>query len=210
VSPRINLLPLSYRKARARRRRVRIGATVAVVLLGVEAMTGMILYSRGARTRELMNAAAAAREATEEIRLKMKDPAQEAARLDQQLTLARRLRTTHHWSRLLSVFSQAAPSRVVLTAISTDPSRWSPSLSQSEKAVTKTGAGQPPPSLLTGLSLHGRAADYEDMTRFISNLQNAGAFASLSLKQARRDKYQERDVIVFELYCRWQQDERVR
>lgn len=203
MSPRVNLLPQSYRKAQARRRRIRIGATLAAVVLGAELIVGMVLYTRGARTREFLNAAAAARTSTEAVTEKIKGPTAEAALLNQQLRLARKLRTTHRWSRLLTVFGQAASTRVVLTAISTDPPRWSPNLSADEMAVTTVKAKQPSQGPLAGLSVHGRAADYEDLTDFISNLQAMEAFASLNLKQARRDKYLDRDVISFELQCRW-------
>lgn len=203
MSPPVNLLPQSYRQAQARRRRIRMGMAVAGMALGAELLVGMILYTRGARTRELLDAAATARASTEVIFQKMKAPAAESALLSQQLTLARKLRTTHHWSRLLNLLAQAASPRVVLTTVSTDPPRWSPNLGTAEIGLTPVKAGQPARNLLEGLNVQGRAADYEDLTEFISNLQNAGAFASLNLLQARRDAYLEHDVISFELQCRW-------
>lgn len=199
----VNLLPQAYIKAQARRRRIRIGTALAAVLLSTELFAGLMLHARAGRTRELQAAAQAAREETQTAQQKMKVPAQEEALLGQQLSLARKLRTRHRWSRLLSVFSEAASSRVMLTAICTDPPKWSPALGLSETTPVAAKAGAEAPALLAGLNVRGVAGDYDDLTRFISQLQKAGAFASLSLKDARRDKHMERDVVSFELQCRW-------
>ncbi len=202
MSLSVNLLPGAYRRAQTRRRRIRLGAAIAAVLLSTELMIGLALHARAGKTRELADAAAAARAATAVIGQKMKAPTEESALLNQQLTLAMRLRTTHRWSRLLGAFAQAASPRVVLTSISTDPPRWTPGMGLDGQVTAKTG-GASPQGLLAGLSARGYAADYDDLTRFIGNLQAAGAFASLELREAKRDKYMEQDAISFELQCRW-------
>lgn len=199
----VNLLPQAYRQAQARRRRIRVGVTCVVVMLSLEVMVGLVFHVRAGRARELLAAARTARTSAESIRQKMKAPAQEATLLAQQLTLARKLRTTHQWSRLLGLLAQSASSRVTLVAVATDPPKWTQTLSLHETAAAPTRGKTEAPLLLEGLNVRGYAVDHDDLARFISRLQAADAFATLSLKEARRDKYMEQDVISFEIECRW-------
>ncbi|GMU20029.1 MAG: hypothetical protein AMXMBFR13_01300 [Phycisphaerae bacterium] len=201
--PNVNLLPQAYQQAQFRRYRFRIGLIMAVALLGAELFAGLILHARAGQTRELFAAARVAEADTRKIQEKLKDPARQAAQYEQKLILARRLRSTHYWSRLLGLLAQAAPARVTLTATATDPPRWS----------THLGSGEPPdqneksktalPPMLQGMVLRGYAADHSDLSRFIRNLHASSAFASIHLKEARRDRYMENEAIAFELQCRW-------
>ncbi|GMV98270.1 MAG: PilN domain-containing protein [Phycisphaerae bacterium] len=203
MTPEVNLLPASYRAAKVRRRRVRIGAAAACVLLGLELFGGLFLHIRAGRVRDLLGAATEARNETRLVRQKMKAPAQESAQLSQQLALARRLRTTHHWSRLLGVFAQAAADRTTLTAVSTDPPKWTPNLGAAEVAAARPDAKSDIPRVIEGLTVRGCAADHDDVSGFVSRLQAARAFASVNVLEVRRDKYLEKDVISFEIRCRW-------
>ena len=203
MKPSVNLLPLSYRRAQTRRRRVRLGIALGGVLLSAELFSGLLLDARAERTRELVEASKTARSATASVRQRMEGPARESSLLAQQLALARKLRTTHSWSRLLGVFAQAASSHVFLTSISTEPARWSPALEPHVRAGTSAKTGQVTPGLLQGLTVSGYAGDYEELSKFVKGLQEIKAFASLSLKEARKDKYLDQEVVSFDLQCHW-------
>lgn len=198
----VNLLPQNYVRAQLRRRRIRLGVMCGAILLGLELLAGISLHLRAGRTRELRATTQATQATIQAIQRKMDAPRAESDLLSRQLSLARRLRTTHHWSRLLALFSQAASTHVILTEMSTIPPKWSPDLSE-ELLVTAEKNKAEPVVLLHGLTVRGCAADYEELTQFISQLQALEAFASLNLREARRDKFLEQDVISFELQCRW-------
>lgn len=200
MTPSVNLLPPAYRASQARRHRFRLGVAIGAALLGVELFAGFILHTRAGRTREMLDAAQTARAATAQVRQKMQGPAAEAKALTDQLVLAQKLRTTHYWSRLFGQLTVAAASGVTLTAITTEPGRWSPSL-DADAANNKNSS--PPPALLTGLSVRGYATDYPELAAFVKGVQDAKAFATLNLREARRDKYLDQDVLSFELECRW-------
>lgn len=203
MSLAVNLLPLSYRQARMRHRRIRLCAAISAALLTAELFVGLLLHARAGRVRDLLAAADAARATAQTVRLKMTAPTQEAAVLGQQLALARRLRTTHHWSRLLGVYSNATGSQITLTAVSTDPARWSPSLGAAEMNVAPTKGKTEAPRVLEGLTVRGCAKDHMDVSNFIKSVNEAKAFETLNLLDVRRDKYMDQDVIAFEIQCRW-------
>ena len=203
MTPSVNLLPQSYRQTQARRHRFRLWLAVGAALLGAELFAGFLLHAHAGRTREMLDAAQAARTATGQVKKRMETPAAESKALAQQLALAKKLRTTHYWSRLFGQLTVAASSGVTLTAISTDPARWSAVL-DADAGTNATGkSGAPAPALLTGLTVRGFATDYEELAAFVKGVQNANAFASLNLREARRDKYLEQEVVSFELQCRW-------
>jgi len=201
MTPSVNLLPQSYRQAQARRHRFRQGLAIGAALLGGELFAGFILHTRAGRTREMLDAAQAARTATAQVRKKMEIPAAESKALAQQLALARKLRTTHYWSRLFGQLTVAASTGVTLTAVSTDPARWSAMLDAD--ATTSAKDSQAGPTLLTGVTVRGYAADYQELAAFVKGVQDANVFAGLNLREAKRDKYLEQDVVSFELQCRW-------
>jgi hypothetical protein len=203
MMPSVNLLPQAYRRAQVRRRRFRMGLAIGAGLLGMELFAGFILHTRAGRTRELLDAAQTAKSATVLVKKKMETPAAESKLLGQQLALARKLRTTHAWSRLLGQLAAAASPRVTLTAVTTDPARWTAGLDADVAVGATPKSGASNTAMLTGLTVRGYAGDYEELAEFVKGVQAANAFASLSLREARRDKYLEQDVVSFELQCRW-------
>lgn len=203
MMPSVNLLPQAYRQAQMRRKRFRMGLAIGAGLLGIELFVGFILHTRAGRTRELLDAAQTARMAAVQVKKKMEIPAAESKLLAQQLALARKLRTTHAWSRLLGQLATSTSPRVTLTAVTTEPARWSASLEADLMIGATPKAGVPSTPLLTGLTVRGYAGDYEELAAFVKGVQMSNAFASLSLREARRDKYLDQDVVSFELQCRW-------
>lgn len=199
---RINLLPGDYRASRKRARRLRLGLICASVLLGAEIATALVLHLRAHDTRRMLDAAQAAREMTRTVRQELERPTQQAEMLGRQIALAERLRSKHHWSRLLGALSQAMPDNVVLTTLSTDPAQWTSAL----KPVLASASGQVQGQgrkLVEGVILNGRAADHADLAALVAALHASGVFESVDLRQARREKYLEHEAIVFELNCRW-------
>jgi Tfp pilus assembly protein PilN len=127
--------------------------------------------------------------------------------------LAQRLRTTHHWSRLLATLAEKVPERVVLTSVKTDPVRWTRGVHKEnldtaerirKQALEKSKDHSPPlKSMLNGMSIRGYAADYRDLSALTASLNGCGAFNIVDLKEARRGEYLGRDVVQFELKCQW-------
>ena len=205
MTVKVDLLPQSYRKARRRRTRCRLGVAVGVTLLIAELCVGIVLHARTAKTRGLLAQARNAHEAAESMRHKLAAPAQEAALLRQQVTLATRLRATHRWSRLLGLLGNATPEKVVLTGVATSPPRWIPQRGKSsEKSAGRRSRKSPEAKpMVDGIVIRGCAADHDDLSKFMAALQESGAFASIDLKDARRDQFLTQDAIVFDLRCQW-------
>jgi hypothetical protein len=203
VRPRVNLLPQSYLRGLKRRRHVRLGVAVGAALLGAELFGGFALHTRAGKTRELLDEARTTQAATDLVKAKMEAPTRESEQLTRQLGVARKIRATHRWSRLLGALAKASSPRVTLTAISTDPPKWAASLDPDARTSAEAAAGSGAPSLLAGVTVRGYAADYEELSKFAKGVQAANIFASVSLLDARRDRYLEHDVLSFELRCRW-------
>jgi Tfp pilus assembly protein PilN len=213
MTPRINLLPVAYLETKRQTRRCRRGVLVIASLLIGELITGLYVHQRAEETRSDLAAAEAARFAVQEMKSQLLKPKQELEVLEQQVQLAEHLRVTHHWSRLLATLAEQVPDRVVLTSVKTDPARWTRSIYKEEVDKTEVsrrqaidkGKDQPPPlrSMLAGLNIRGYAVDYRDLSAMTASLNDCGAFHTVDLKEARRGQYRGRDVVQFELDCRW-------
>jgi Tfp pilus assembly protein PilN len=205
MTVRINLLPESYRQHRRRSTRFRIMMIGGVALLAAELCVGLTLHLRTAKTRELLDEAQKTNDAAETANKRLTVPAREAARLGEQVTLATELRTTHYWSRLLAMLGDATPDRVILAGIATDPPRWS----KVREKVPERGSGPKTDKsaeakpLIKGIVINGFAVDHDDLAKFMSALQAAEAFASIDLKDFRRDTVLSQEAVAFELRCQW-------
>lgn len=205
MTVKVNLLPASYRQARRRRGRFRLVIGIGAALLVAELGAGVVLHLRTAKTRDLLDQAGRAREAAQAMEKRLTSPERKAALLRQQVALATELRTTHRWSRLLTILGNATPEKVVLVAIATNPPRWMP---RRDRAQTKEprGRSEEPPEAkpsIKGIVLNGYAADHDDLGKFMASLRASGAFASIDLKDFRRDQFLSQDAIMFELRCHW-------
>ena len=213
MTPKINLLPASYLQAKRQHRRCRRGALVISLLLLGELAVGLYVHRQASETRSHLAAAEAARFAAQEMKTQLVEPRRQLNALEQQVELAERLRMTHHWSRLLALLGDTLPERVVLTRLATDPPRWQKAVYKEkpdpQTRLRKKAFGQdkdePPPlkSALNGLHLLGYAADSRDLSALTATLNGSGAFNRVDLKEARRGQYLGRDVIQFEVNCRW-------
>lgn len=193
----VNLLPLAHLRRRQHHRRFRIAVFAGALLLGAELIAGIIVHGKAERARELFAAADTARQNIAATRREAEEPKRQAQRLSREVALAERLRTKHRWSRLMASMSEAIPSRVVLSTISTDPPQWPVNI------LNDLNAGRGSRPILSGVRLTGQAIDHQDLTAFMSAIHASNLFASLDLRQARRERVQERDAILFELECRW-------
>lgn len=205
VTVKVNLLPEAYQRNRRHDRRFRVGLAVGVTLLVAELCTGLTLHLRADKTRSLLGQAEKARAATEAVKRKLVDPTREWDLVSQQIGLATRLRTTHRWSRLLAVLAEAVPEKVVLTAVSTTPPKWSSSLSQKSKERPRRKAKDATEvkRVLEGIVVRGHAADHDDLAKFMAAIQASNAFASIDLVDARRDPFLGQQAIGFELQGHW-------
>src|SRR5690606_15681732 len=121
----------------------------------------------------------------------LEEPAETARELTSQIELAEKLRTKHHWSRLLTAIGQATPERVVISSIETSPPQWNPSA----RAYPVQSSGNAKaridlPPVLTGVVIKGHAADHPDLSAFMAEVHASGLFRAMDLKEARRDKLQ--------------------
>jgi len=207
------LLPAGYLQAKRQNRRCRRGSLVIGLLLIGELAAGLVIHRQAAQTRNHLAAAEAARFAAQEMKSQLIEPRQKLKVLEQQVELAERLRTTHHWSRLLAMIAEALPERVVLTSLATDPPRWTKAThkekadnqTRSKKSALSQNKNEPPQlkTVLNALRIRGYAADYRDLSVLTATLNGCGAFNRVDLKEARRGQYLGRDVVQFEVNCRW-------
>jgi Tfp pilus assembly protein PilN len=205
MSTQVNLLPGAYIRGRRHHRRFRVAVFIGCLLLGAELIAGIVVHGRAERTRELYAAADLARQNSASTRRDLEDPRREADRLGLEVRLAERLRTKHRWSRLLGTLAHITPNRVMLTSISTDPPRWAPNIlgTIATGAVEVSGPGRPARALLRGVTLIGQAVDHQDLATFMAAIHGTNIFASMDLRQARREKIGEQESIMFELECHW-------
>ena len=121
----VNLLPEAYRKARRHEKWFRRGVAIWAALMVVELCGGLALYLRAGERRDLLAATEKARDATQSLQQELAETTRQATLIETNIVLARQLRATHRWSRLLSSLSQVAPEGIVLHAMATDPPKWS-------------------------------------------------------------------------------------
>jgi Tfp pilus assembly protein PilN len=213
MTPRVNLLPTAYRQSKRQNRRCRRGALFIGLLLIGELAAGLYVHRQASETRAHLAAAEAAHFAAREMKAQLIQPRQKLQVLEQQVELAERLRTTHHWSRLLAMLGETLPERVVLTSLATDPPRWAKAVHKKKPdqktRIRSTLPGQnrnepaPLKSALNGVRVRGYAADYRDLSELTAILNGSGAFHMVDLKEARRGQYLGREVVQFEVDCRW-------
>lgn len=201
----VNLLPGLYVKRRRHHRRFRAAVLVGCVLLAVELGIGIVVHGRAERTRALYAAADMARLNITSTKKELDDPRRESERLGRQVQLAERLRTKHRWSRLLSTLSQITPGRVLITSISTDPPQWTAGLLAASSIVADTTATTKGPqrALIRGVRVTGRAIDHQDLAAFMASIHGTSTFATIDLRQARRERTGDQEAITFELECHW-------
>lgn len=209
---RVNLLPESYLRIRQRERRFKQGVLLGALLLVAEMAGGVALHMRARRVDEIVTRTGEIRQREERLRQKLKAPQQESERLDQEILLAEQLRSKHYWSRLLYTIGEITPEKVLLTSMSTNPSRWSKSLhrvaprDQPEPGAPTARSPEqrgPPPRLLLGMTLRGFAADHHAVAQFVTRVHDSQLFRALDLKETRRETLMGKQGVAFELVCHW-------
>jgi len=201
---KVNLLPMGYMKRRRHHRRFRVAVLAGSVLLGVELVAGIVVHGRAERTRELFAAGDLALQNIITTKKELDDPRHEAERLGREVHLAERLRTKHKWSRLMGTLARITPGRVLLTSIGTDPPQWTIGLLTNTNGGGDSGAGKGGgKSILRGVRLTGQAVDHQDLAALMAAIHGTNTFASLDLKQARRERIGDHEAINFELECQW-------
>lgn len=207
MTPSVNLLPQAYLRTRRHRQGFRLGVAIGIGLLLVELGIGLMLHVRTGRARELLAEAAEAEATAAALKPKLLAPVERAAALEQQVALASELRATHYWSRLLGLLAEAAPPRVVLSTVSTEPPKCPVPRAlpvRRSTGVTSEEEPEPPPlPSVTAVVVTGYAVGHDDLSTFVVALQASDAFASIDLRNARRADFMSRDAIAFELHCRW-------
>jgi Tfp pilus assembly protein PilN len=204
MTMKVNLLPAGYVKRRKHHRRFRAAVIVGSFLLALELVVGIVVHGRAERTRELYAAGDLARQNSITTKKELDDPRHEAERMGREVHLAERLRTKHRWSRLMATLTRITPARVLLTSIGTNPPQWTIGLLAGNNVGSTPGAGKVTARrILSGVRLTGQAIDHQDLAALMAAIHATNTFASLDLKQARRERIGDHETINFELDCEW-------
>jgi Tfp pilus assembly protein PilN len=180
------------------------------LLLGLELAAGLLLHSHAGNTRAYLDASIKAQAQLEQTERLMAGPLKHAERLEREVTLARRLRATHYWSRLLAAVAQHAPETVVFKSISTEPPRWTrPAAETTRRPAAAANTVKPPAEdadvgiTLNGVQVQGIAVEHRDLSELIAGVNQSGAFATVNLKEASRSPFLGQEAVSFQLECRW-------
>lgn len=200
----VNLLPISYRRARSHERWFRRGVAVWLGFVVVELVVGLCMNVRTVERHELTRAVAEAREAIGPLRHDLTVTNREAAHMARRVALSRELRTKHRWSRLLTVLANATPANVMLNGVRTDPAKW---LARRQFALRSRTIGEKeddaPAPALQGIVISGCATDHEALTRFMSRIHELHVFATIDLRRMTRDTFEDAETVSFELRAHW-------
>ena len=205
MTVQVNLLPGSYRKRRQHAKWFRRGVSIWVALMVVELCGGLVLYLRAGEKRDLLAAIDQSQNATADLERTLAQTTHQASLLNKNIVLAKQLRATHRWSRLLALLAQAAPDGIVLSSIATDPPKWSRTRQQAKLVKKNKGKNaeieaEPP---IKGAILSGYAADHEALSRFLSALHASGLFEAVDLQRMSRAQLQRQEAVSFELRGSW-------
>ena len=206
MTVQVNLLPESYRKARQHEKWFRRGVAVWVTFMAVELCVGLVLHYRTGEKRDLLAAIDQTRNATQSLKEELKEARHQASLIKKNIVLAKQLRATHRWSRLLASLAQAAPDGIVLSSIATDPPKWSRVRQQvgfAKKTKDKRVETDAEPPPIKGTILSGYAADHEVLSQFLSALHASELFDAVDLQRMRRDQLREQEAVAFALRGSW-------
>ena len=209
----VNLLPEAYRQARSHERWFQWGTAAGVALLTAELLVALLLYIRAGDKRDLLASTQETRGLLQSVNQEMAEKEGQAKLVQTNVTLAKELRATHHWSRLLAALARATPDDVTLSTLSTDPARWSSGgprsaavRSQSERdrptAKGKEEEARLAPSI-NGMVIRGYAVSHQSLGDLMTGLHKSGLFAGIDLQQMKRDQVDGREALAFELQGRW-------
>ena len=188
----VNLLPMTYHQARRREHWIQRGSAIGITLVLAELVVGFMLYCRAGDERSLREGIAKTRANGANVKTQVDTMAVEATQVRKNLVLAKQLRATHRWSLLLGALAQATPEGVVLSAINTQPTKWtrprtSPQPLNAPKA-RKDEPKPPPETPIDAIVITGHAGDHEALAKLTSNLHKAGIFANIDLRKMARDQ----------------------
>lgn len=177
----------------------------------LELLIGFTLYVRAGDRRSLESQLAEATLTADSLKTELASLLRDAALVDRSRGLAERLRAKHCWSRLLAGLSQATPDGVMLSGLSTTPSKWARPRAQAgtvRSGHEPNGRGEPmdapeKASTIEGLSIQGYAMHHEDLSRLMTGLRSAGLFSMIDLKGLERTEVQGREAIAFQLRVHW-------
>ncbi|MHC4798228.1 MAG: hypothetical protein ACYTF1_16465 [Planctomycetota bacterium] len=166
----MNLLPESYRQSRRHNRMFRMCLITGTILLSIELVVGLVFHLRADKTRNLFAEAEAIRKDAKALKSELAKPTHQHKLLTQQVTLAERLRSKHRWSRLFGMLAKSTPDTVVLSAVTTNPARWSPVLHKFIKQGlnTKVKRDKPVTKFIEGITIRGFAVDHASLYKLVS------------------------------------------
>ena len=201
----MNLLPGSYRQSRRHNRIFCMCLIICTTLLSIELVVGLVFHLRADKTRNLFAEAETIRKEAKALKSELAKPTRQYKLLTQQITLADRLRSKHRWSRLFGMLAKSTPDTVVLSAVTTNPAKWSPVLNKFVKQGpnTKVKRDKLMIKFIEGVTIRGFAVDHENLYKLVSAVNVSKMFASVELKDMRRDKYLDQEAIAFEIQCYW-------
>jgi Tfp pilus assembly protein PilN len=203
---RANLLPGEYRRRYDRAQHLRLWATVAVAVIGIELSLAVCLGYFAQSTRRARDAA---REMSVEKRATLARLAElnaERGALERQQERINSMRRKHRWSLVLSEIERDMPATVMLTSFESDPPRdalhRSVVVPQSKAKDAKPQ--EPPDTAATGLVIQGMATDHEAIASFLDALNEGMYLGRAELESTSRQPFLDGEGIAFTIRARWE------
>lgn len=215
-----NLIPMSLRIVRGRRRRLKawgIAVTAALLLLCLPVVFDRYLRVEASRLvarKEKLGGAVAG------LRQELTTLTAEADRTLVQLQRAQALRSKRAWSAMFATLARSMPEGCWLLSIATDPSRPTggrqrPASRSQRSRATANGKRKSDESKTTieapqRLKIAGYASNASEPHLFVANLKATGVFRDVSLETSRRELLPGQQAgpagaygFRFDLVCEW-------
>ena len=205
----VNLIPETVAHARRRRRRCRAWSLALLLAAGVCAVPVSVELSRHRRVQSLRDERQRVQADMEKTRDDLNRIGLEIQSLQAQKARADALRTKRPWTALFALLSRSLPDEMWLMSAATDPAA-PPRGHHDRTAQTdqpEHGDHDEPEVVILEaprrLVLDGYAIDYLSLLRFMSDLNRAEVFQTVSLTRAVDEPAFNATAVRFKIFCEW-------
>jgi len=203
----VNLIPQAEVVARKRRRRLRAWSLAIVIAAAVGSAPVAVEFTRHHQVQSLRSEKGRVRRDIETTRAELNRLGLEIRDLQAQAARADALRTKRPWAHLLTLLSETLPQEMWLVAVATDPAapRQSGPYRPAKRDPAKPDA---PPEVVTleaprQLAVEGYALDYRNLYEFMSKLNQAEVFQTVTLTRANDEPVLNTSAVRFQILCSW-------
>jgi|GEM_PF-3097911 len=185
---------------------------MGVTLVVLELCAGLVLHIRAGEKRDLVAVTEEATKTVEPLKKELTNTLRDMTKVERNIVLAKQLRETHRWSRLLSALAQTTPQDIVLNSIATDPPRWAKPKrntvatrkpAKAGSSSSQVDAHAAPRPAIQGILVRGHAASHEGLSVFMTMLHASSVFSAIDLRQMRSDQLEKQETVSFELRGQW-------